>query len=774
MIEIVKPNYTFAKVIPNKSIRNTNTHLIAKTIANTYRPIMKKIAVKERKTFNLFGREFTFNSKFTYYLNGKVSYFIYMEKNKIEFYFIFPSTLTQIMRERISSIWHNVTVEMIEEKDLPSFGKNCLQYQLSYLKEDGLSLHTNRTNNELLNASLNVVEMLEKGDKVGILYNFIPTSSNSFRHSYAHTVTKAKNGAPTERNKTGLTYLFKLLFSTLDGLIKDVSEAIVGKNAKKTEENMLETFVNRLNGSRQLSESTDKKGRGSILENQILILAESKIKTNESSYATSIADAFEVIAGDNKLVKTRVKTAPSLTDTRLKNVDTNKIFEEEAQNFIALPGRELIERYNFMERIDTHETQLPKDLQSGSMCIGEVTYRGHTQKAYLSDDEQFKKLMLLLIGPTRAGKSTLIANLSKDAIHNNECVIIFDFIKKCELSSEVAACFDKNKVLEIKCDNFDKLQGIGYNEVGFSADTFKQYENAKRQTANTLALINSINSDSDTSRLTPKMERYLESACLVVYINGGSLKDVFAVLLNHIVRHDFIHKIPDTQEEFLSEYVLSLYELDDKNKDGEVIGTRVQAGIIDRLNTLKRNTYMELMLKKNTENNIDLVEEMQKNQLIVIKMPQNMFTTDAEKDIFTTYWMTKIWLALQVRADQYDEKDLVKVNLVIDEIYQVANTEQFLKSKLSQIAKFGMKPIISCHYINQLKYMRDELRSANASYMLIAGCDKKNFEELKEELYPYTAEDLRILKRFHSLNYIKTKDGYAQFITRLPYKINVS
>lgn len=64
--------------------------------------------------------------------------------------------------------------------------------------------------------------------------------------------------------------------------------------------------------------------------------------------------------------------------------------------------------------------------------------------------------------------------------------------------------------------------------------------------------------------------------------------------------------------------------------------------------------------------------------------------------------------------------------------------------------------------------MRDELRSANTSYMLISGCDKKNFEELKEELYPYTAEDLKNLKRYHSLNLIKTKDGYARFITKLP------
>lgn len=771
MISVIKPNYLFAKLKPNNSIRNQNTHLISKTISSMHRSIFSNFKIINRKQIKLFRKELFIPTKFELSLVGKISFFIYMEKEKIEFYFIFPDYIKKVFEEKLSAVWNQVTIEYIYENDLPHFSQKATKYQMSYVKEDGLSLHTNRTSNELLNATLNVVEVLEKGDKVGVFYNFVPSSQNSFKHSYARTIEKVKKSAPVERNKAGFAYLFKILISILDSLAKDITEVLAGKDEKKSEENVLDALLEKLNGGKQISESTERKGRGQILESQVLVLSESKTKVREISYATSVADAFEVIAADNKFTKKSYKKDFKYTDTRLPGASTNKVYDEEVQNFINLPGRELIERYSFMDKVDTQETQIPNDLQSGSMNIGEATYRGYTQKAYLSDDEQYKKLMLLLIGPTRAGKSKLMANLSKDAINNGECTIVFDFIKKCELSDEIASCFPKDKVLEISCDDFDKLQGIGYNEVGISNDPFKQYENAKRQTSNTLTLINSVNDTGENSRLTPKMERYLESACLVVYISNGSLKDVFAVLLNHHTRHDYINRVPEKQKEFLSEYIDSLYELDDKNKDGEVIGTRVQAGIIDRLNALKRNTYMELMLKKNTKHNINLVEEMQKNQLIVIKMPQNMFTTDSEKDIFTTYWMTKIWLALQVRADKYDEKDLIKVNLLIDEIYQVDHTEQFLKSKLSQIAKFGMKPIISCHYINQLKYMRDELRSANASYMLIAGCDKKNFDELKEELYPFTAEDLKNLKRFYSLNYIKTKDGYAQFITKLPKPI---
>jgi len=180
-----------------------------------------------------------------------------------------------------------------------------------------------------------------------------------------------------------------------------------------------------------------------------------------------------------------------------------------------------------------------------------------------------------------------------------------------------------------------------------------------------------------------------------------------------------------------------------------------------------------LMLKKDTDNNINLVEELQKNQLICIKMPETMFSTDNERDMYTTYWMTKIYLALQVRSEQIpDRSKQRKVNLVIDELYQVENTEILLKKRLSRMAKFGIKPIISCHYLNQVKHIREELRSANASYMLISGCDKKNYDELRSELQPFTEEDLLRLPRYYSMNLIKNSGGYGKFITALPQPIS--
>ncbi|WP_366160521.1 hypothetical protein ABXS71_16705 [Bacillus infantis] len=708
-------------------------------------------------------------TQYSVQLQSKVSFFVYIEKKKVEFYFIIPKHHFSFIKEKIMDVWNSITV--LEVETIPGFSEVALKYQMNYVKEDGLSLSTDRRNSDLLHSKLNVVDVMEEGDKAGIFYNFLPTSHFTWRSSYEATLRKVKKNIPVDRNKMGLTYVIKLTFGLLASIVDDIGEALGGENKHKNTNKGMEVFEKTLewmNGGRSISESTRRKANAAILETQIAVISESSNAIRRRNTARSLAQSFETVADDNRLTFKRLKSF-QYDDYKIK-ADTNKVGDEEAQNFLALAGRDILEKYNFIDKVETLETEVPEDLRYGDMRIGTSTFRGHRQEAFLSTDNEFKYLSLILIGPNRAGKSTLMGNLAHDAVGKGECTILFDFIGNCELSEEVAACFPKDKVLNVECNDFEKLQGLGYNEVEVSQDPFIQYDNAKKQTTQLLTLINSINA-ADT-HLSPKMERYLTSAALIVFILGGSIRDVFQVLQSHVERHQFLGKVPANQQDNLWESKMALLELDELSKEGLVQGTKLNliVGIIDRLNKLKSNTFMELMLKKSSAENFNLIEEMQKSQLICFKMPEHMFTTDNEKDIYTTYWMTKIWMALQMRKMKYkgSRNSMTKVNLLIDELYQVENTEKFLTSKLSRLPKFNIKPILSCHYLNQIKTIRPELRSASASYMLVAGCDKENFKELQEELRPFELEDLMQLKRFHSLNLIKTKDGYGRFITKLP------
>jgi hypothetical protein len=777
--KVVKPEYVYLKLTPNNSIRNNSTNRIAKAISSLYKTIWQQVKIEEGKIIKAFGKEFMIGTKYSLHLGAKVSYLIYIEKKQVGFYFLVPKYAMSILREKIRDAWSNVTIERVES--LPEFSPGSTKYQMVYSKEDGLSLSTDRRSNELLHSNLNIVEVLEDGDKIGVFYNFIPITQFTWRATYRNTIQKVRDGTPVDRNKIGLGFWFKMAVAFIGSIstaLSDVTRDIGAKEQHATNASfrMMEKIVERTNRS-LVANSTYKKGADIVLNTQILVISESQNKMRERNNAKSVAQSFETISEDNSLISKSYTKPFNPLAFSLSKVEVNKISADECQNFISLPGRELLESYNFIDKVYTHETEVPEELRDGIMSVGENTFRGNKQKAYLSTDREYQQLTLVLIGPTRAGKSTLIGNLANDALNNGECVVMFDFIENCELSSEIEALFPAEKVLNIRCNDFGTLQGLGYNEVGISNDIFTQYDNAKKQATQLLALINSINTNDKT--LPPRMERFLTSASLVAFIQGGSVMDVFSILTDHNCRDRFVKGVPESQWENMSEYIMSLGELDEiatnkQTKQDYVAGTKFNliTGISDRLQKLKANTYMELMLKRGIENNINLVKEIQKPQLICIKMPESMFATDAERDTYCTYWMTKLWLSLQIRSDQIRDKDArTKVNLIIDELYQVHNTEEFLTEKLSRLAKFRLKPIISCHYMNQISIIRDELRSANASYMLISGCDKQNYNELKDELYPYQLEDLLNLPRYHSLNLIKSKGGYAKFITKLPKPI---
>lgn len=774
-VRVVRPEYVYVKLTPNYSVRNNATYKIARTINSLYKNIFQSIKQEQAKIINVLGREYLLGTQYSLSTVPKVAYYIYIERSRIEFYFIVPKQHYSVIKEKISDTWANITVAVVE-KEVPQFSDKATKYQLRYTKEDGLSLAVDRRTNELLESSLNIVDVLEEGDRVAIYYNFIPSAQFGWRSSYQATIDKLRRNIPVNRNKVNAGYLVRMALAIVSDLMNDITSVFSGQgHALKPDSPVavLEKALTGITNARAISDATVRKATDTIIDTQILTLSESPDRLRERNNAKSVVQSFDSISEDNSLTYRPYRGDFKPLAFRIAGAEISKISSRECGNFLALPGRELLERYSFIDKVQTQETEVPEDLREGFMCLGESTFKGHKQLAYLSNDFDYRMLSLVLIGPNRAGKSKFLANIARDAIKNEECVIIPDYIGSCQLSQEIASVFPAHQVLTIDCDDHTTMQGLGYNEVPPSDNPFIQYKNAKEQTALLMTLIDSINADD--ANFTAKMGRYMESAALIVFLSGGSINDVFSVLLNHKKRREYIDRIPGSQRENMEEYIDYLLELDNYDK-GQLAGTKAHliTGAIDRLHRLKVNAYLEMMLKKGIENNIDLVKEVQKNQLIVIKMPQRMFLTDNEKDVYVTYWLTKIWLALQIREEQLgDRKKMVKVNLIIDELYQVNNGERFLMKKLSQLPKFNLKPIISCHYLNQIRIIREELRSANASYMLISGCDKKNYSELESELYPFQEEDLLGLQRYHSLNLIKCNGGYGKFITKLPKPISL-
>ncbi|NFN06082.1 hypothetical protein FDB50_15365 [Clostridium botulinum] len=756
--QLIHPVYTYIQIIPHRSIRNYNSSNIAQAISSTYKAINKRISKEQNKIF--------IKTKF------KINYIVDIEKNNANFYFLVPVIYKDFILEKISEIWSKATVKEVES--IPNFSEKSTTYSLSLKKHDALSLDVNKTTNEPLNSILNVMNIMKDDDRLRIAYNFMPISQLGWKEKYEDMLDKIKNNKPLDKKVTSFEFMMKTILGTvlimLDSIL-EVLQDFTGAEGKENNESLYKSVMSIIGQQNTLSPSTKRKKEATIINTQIAVISDSIDNTRKQNNAISVCQSYNILADDNELIYKRTNKVINIEDYDYKT-DISMFSSDECQNFIQIPANTLLKDFN-INHIETTETLIPTELQNGVMCIGNNVYKGKSCKAYLSTDKDFKNLTLCIIAPTRSGKTNLLKHLAKDSINAGECSILFDFCGECEFSNDVIKNIDKSKVLNIDLSDFNILQGLGFNEMFTnSKNQFEIYKSAKMQTSQLVSFINSININSE---LEPRMNRYLKAAGLIVFINNGSFKNVFSVLQDYVIRKKFIDKISEDQIENLEEYILALKELDDwsKTKEPQVIGTKISyvQGILNRLDLIKSNAYMELMLKKDCSNNINLVDEMQKNQLICLKMPETMFSTDEEKDIYCTYWLNKIWGALQQRHSILKEENRLKVNLFFDELYQVPIAQTFLKTKINQIAKKTCKPIISCHSLEQIKYIRPELKSANTSYMLIAGCNKDNYLELKEELNPYELEDLLNLKRYSSLNLIKCNNGYAKFISQLPGKI---
>jgi len=127
-ITLVHPEYVYIKLTPNNSIVNKSTANIAKTIGSFYKDIKQRIKAEQGKLIKILGREFMVGTKYSVSLAPKVSYYVYIENKRIEFYFIVPIQYCSILQEKLSSTWQGITAKPVTDMaTIPVFGDFCDQ-----------------------------------------------------------------------------------------------------------------------------------------------------------------------------------------------------------------------------------------------------------------------------------------------------------------------------------------------------------------------------------------------------------------------------------------------------------------------------------------------------------------------------------------------------------------------------------------------------------------------------------------------------------------------
>lgn len=754
--ELVNPEYIFFKLIPHSSCKNNNSDKLAQLVNKIYLEFNKRVYREEKKLF--------------FKTNSKVSYYIYLEKNKADFYFIIPSPYKRLFKEKISDTWRNIEIK--EVREIPQFSKNATKYGLSYKKEDALSLAVDKRNNDLLSSNLNIMEILESesNDKIGIIYNFIPSSPiilNSFKEYHKEIMSKHKKHIPLDKNKKNILYILKVAFNFLVNTIDDMIE--------QTQHDLKQPIQNNITiiQNRELSKASYKKENSILCRSQIVILSESDDRQNQEVNGRATCESFSTIEEDNRLVPIELKKDFDILDYDYPApvLDTSI---QECSNFIQMPGRELLQHFKDIEHLKVLENPVPKELQQGFFRLGTVKVKELMTSAYKSNDKQLSRLGMAYLGSMGAGKTTFMTNNANDIINAGYGLVNIDIINNCELSESIRSITPKDRLIEIDCSNPNQLQAFSYNEI-FINDGMSDYEkisNATLHTQQMAVLLDSIN--DDTSKLSPKMLKYLYAGGSVVFTTkkNASLKDVINCLSIPHKRQEFINSLSDNLKSLLEDEIYTLKELDKVEKNGSISNNDSKVeGILDRTIHLKTSSHTKLSFMKSSEDNLNFVELLAQNKVILIKIPESKFPSKMIRNIIATFFLSKIWLSKQILATRQQPKTF----LLFDEFYKCHNCQLLYQDIFVEARKFDLVSIVALHYLNQLtQQCKESLKASGTSYLLLQGANVKAYQDLKSNLiqFGYEEEDLLNLERYSALALIKTTKNYTAFVVNLPNELS--
>ena len=516
------------------------------------------------------------------------------------------------------------------------------------------------------------------------------------------------------------------------------------------------------------SSSTQRKAKSDIIKTQAIICAKSDEKEREKQLCTTTFNTFTSLNGDNELEMEEFKKNIDIYKDDIK-VKYNYTSTLESGKFVNVAGKDIIEQHKNIKHNKLLELRAPKCLEDGEVRIGEVKHKDDKQMTYYSTDEQMKRLGRVLLGPMGAGKDYYMTNMAKDIIKVGRGLIVLDYIDKCQLADNIKAITPIDRVIEINCANPKQLQSFAYDEYKYN-DSDKEVDKIdicmqKAQQYNMLLdTINDVN-----STLTPRMLRYLNAAATIVFrVNQySSFKDIIDVLKNPTKRNNIISLLPASAKELLQDEIDDLEELSKRDKKGNIENADSKIdGILDRISKLKSSSiYTKLSYISESTNNVDFIKVINEGKVILIKIPAKRFSKTM-RSLLATFFLQKVWIAKEQGATE------TQTELFINEIHQSYHCQLLMEDILVECRKFNLTPTLAMHYLSQgTKKLKESILASGSSFLLLSGCDKKAYDELKHyfEKDGYSENDLVELDRYNALCLIKNEETqYSSFVCKLP------
>lgn len=775
IVEKVGEPISIFRIIPDYEVLNLNNEALVNTFSSLYS------TPKERMDFKNLG----------YSLPNQIYFDIVFKRKQAYFYISLPKEYSDLIEGKMKTIWDKSEIRKVDT--IGTFKEEYTEVCELVLKDYNFkSLSTSKGDLYPLTNMMGILSMLdEETEQVRVNVCIEPTKRINWISIAQDEHKEYSKGKIVDNEMSSKEKLAKLSFIGAEALINLyidyrllIFESLLGLIVpEKKEELKIDLKLDSLEGIKKankydgLSSMTTYKSTAEAFKVRISILSQSRDSNRAKLNMLAVANSYKDLNEDNSLVpkilnkKDQHKLFNSVMKGYIKPSRHCVLCDREVAKLIQLPQKDLQNQYK-IQNIDTREVDIPIELQNGLIRIGVAEKQGKKITACWSKDKNIMALSKVFVGCQNAGKTTAIKRTVKECHKAGYSNIVIDYIENCDTAREIADTIPGNDKVILELGNRNYIPAMAYNEVTkLITETMDPWD--RIQLANLIAeqveyLINAV-TDSSTGELTAPMLRYLHAASMITFIKpGAKINDVFLVLRrwdkrNESIRYAKYSGCFDKEDDIF----FDLEELHERDKDGKVIGTReyLIVGILNRIMLLQKNPYIKAMLSADINIEEDLTKFIEQGKSVFIMIPQTKFPSPVIRDILTTFFISRVWLTVQMRENN---KDARLCNVVFDEVHQVPTTARFLSNHITEFRRHRLGLMLSCHFLKQLKDLLIALKSSGASYVLIAGTEKENLEALKQELTPFTIEDGLTLKPYTSLNIVNYGNQYTKFITSLP------
>ena len=768
---MLRRNYVTYKLIPDVNIKNSNNVALLQSMAVCFQEPLYRFSTKG-------------------ILETTKFYFdIELSQNYASCYLTIPCNVEDLVISKAKTIWNkaNIHIKPLENH----FNEETTDIAELVLKDFNFkSLSTDKGDLYPLTNIMSITKALKDDERVRVSICIEPIKRTNWIASANDEFKQFKSGKRMDREVSKSEQLMKLGIKSAEILINCyiefqmlIFESILGSIVPETDEEkkqIINVTLNNegliLNQLEGISPQTTYKRTAESFKTSILILSDSKDPQHRKAGILMASNAFKDLSGDNELImrlleRKQVKKALSHD---FGGSNDCILCDREVAKLIQLPQITLQKLYN-LENIETKEVPLPSETLKGKIRVADVklSSKNKTVTTYFSDDVKKVSFTNVIMGPEGCGKTTQIRRIAKECSWNGYSNILIDFIEDNKLAKEVKAAIDPAKTVVLKIGEKGFIPALAYNEVSKlitdDTDNWMKIHYASMIAEQVEYLINSIVSTT-TGELSDAMVRLLNAACRVVFVKpNATIGDVFNVL----IRHDKRLKAIEYAKTIYDKDSNLFYELDSINehdKTGKkVTGTKMTnrslEGVLSRFTQLTKVPFLEAMLKSEINPDHDFDKWIQEGKSIFIMIPQNLFPNPKTRDIITTYFVTRIWLAVQIREDNSNSR---LCNLIFDEVHQMPNSASFVAEHVNEFRRHRLGLTISCHYLGQFASLEEAMLSKRTNYIICQGTQKDNVKKLQEEISPFTLDDLSKLKLHEAICSINYTSGRYNFIGKLP------